>query len=529
MENERSIEYYDSRVRDVKLEDITSSEYNARALRKLRDNDPDKSWISFTDDANLDVYDVLIRDNDDMGWLGYLIGRNSQLERLAIYPCLEDIDESRIEALFQGISLNRSISKLIIFAKWEDFYLHHLSNFFRSNKNLTEITLLTCSDIGLETVRNLAVDLRDMSLESFRIARLCFDSDTYTFTDEGAVTAEVMAALSTHPKLEHLDLRVCNLDRSACLALGRLSSLKELKIIDSDIDTEGLKALACNFRCLESLELSHMSVDIEKEVVALSSGFLSLKKLKLINSIGDDALQHLVATMANDTALEVLDLSRNTSITAKGLSSLASLLQSDKCCVRELVLRDMHIGDDGVAALAEALAGNKSLQRLDFSDLFSMTAQVEIGISATGWSAFTRLLCDTSSVNNTYLSNHTLERCDISHAERMESFDLGYYLSMNKNKNKQHIAMHKILSSHLDFDLKPLFQWQLKFLPLIVAWFKTTRAKCPVWIESIDSLQRREISAIYQFVRGLPMVTVAGWRNLNMTGSESKKRKLDHL
>ena len=79
MENIRSIEYYDSRVRDLKLEDITSHEYDAEIFRKLRANDPNFTSINlysppFYGDEDDDFW---ISNNDDLGWLGYFIGRNS--------------------------------------------------------------------------------------------------------------------------------------------------------------------------------------------------------------------------------------------------------------------------------------------------------------------------------------------------------------------------------------------------------------------------------------------------------------------
>ena len=537
MENKRSIEYYESRVRDVKLEDITSNGDNARMLQQLRDNHPDFTSINLTNSAS-PYYDFVVSDNDDLGWLGYFIGRNSQLKSFNVFTWLEgDTNHSKIDALAQGFSLNRSISDMTICAEWGDFFLQRLGNFLTSNKNLTKIGLVG-SEIGLETARKLAVDLRDMSLESLLIGGLCYDSNSDTFIDEGVVTADVITALSTHTKLESLDLLKCNLDRSSCKALGRLSCLKELNFYASNVDVKGMKALADDLCCcLESLELSHIGYEDEKEVVALSSGLAglhSLKKLKLRKSIGDNTLQFVVAAIANISALEVLDLSQNTSITAKGLSSLSSLLQSDKCCLRELVLHGMHIGDDGAAALAEALAGNKSLKGLKFYDS-STSDHVATGITATGSSAFTRLLCDTSSINNTYLSNHTLEWFDTSYADRMTKIDFDYYLSVNRKD--RYAAMHKILKNYPEFDMKPLFQWQLKFLPLIVAWIGLARARedlmslsgMAIWRERSGGSQRRELSAIYQFVRGLPLLTVAGWRNQKMTGTESKKRKFDRL
>ena len=543
MENKRSVEYYDSCVRDVKLEDITSSEYNAKALRKLRDNDPDFTTIALTDTAD-EFDDFIVTNNDDLGWLGYFIGRNRQLKELFIYDWLEgDSDHSKIDALAQGISLNTSISMLGICSECGDLFLQRLGNLFKSNKSLIHLELFGF-DIGLASARNLAVMLQDMSsLESFQVERLCYDSDSENFIDEGGVTEEIITALSKHTNLERLHIWTCDLDRSSCMALGRLSSLKELKLCRSNVDAKGMKVLAGDMLCnLESVDIYRTSIDYDYEKeVALSPGLASLPSLKKIkmrrSSIGDDDLQRLVAAMANNTALEVLDISENTSITANGLRSLSILLQSEKCRLRELVLQGMHIGDEGAEILAEALVGNKSLKLLEFCDLFSRSARERTGITTTGWSAFTRLLCDTSSINNTYLSNHTLEICRTTHAAR-EAFpflEIDDYLSANQNQ--PHVAMYKILKNHPDFDMRPLLLWKLKFLPFIVAWFKASRRrwKWPSWTwgESISSLQRRELSAIFQFVRGLPLLTVASWRKRNQkiqdTGTDSKKRKFDHL
>ena len=491
MENKQIIDYYESRMWDVKLADITSDNENAEILRKLRDNDSDLTSVALANFGVVDEYkDFIVSDDDDLGWLGYFIGRNSQLKELFIWEWLEgNSDHSKIDAFAQGIGLNRSITKLRIDTRFGEIFLQHLGRFFRNNKTLINLYLFGF-DIGLETARNLAVMLRDMSLESLEVGRLCYDSDSGSFIDEGAVTAEIITALSKHTKLESLRLITCNLDRSGCMALGRLSSLKVLKLFNSNVDDEGVKAL--------------------------------------------------VGAIASNNTLEVLDLSQNTSITAKGLSSLSSLLRSEKCCLRELALRDMYIGDDGAAALVGALAGNKSLKRLDFFYEYPTLAMDRTGMTAAGWSTLTRLLCDTSSINNTYLSNHTLERCDTAYDVRMAPPEFRYYLSVNKTQ--QHVAMHKILKSHADFEMKPLFQWQLKFLPFMIAWFARfvlaredlmaskvmRRDELKLMRETFDSLPRRELSVIYQFVRGLPMMTVASLRNQS-TDTESKKRKLDHL
>jgi hypothetical protein len=250
----------------------------------------------------------------------------------------------------------------------------------------------------------------------------------------------------------------------------------------------------------------------------------SLKYLNLRSSICDDALRSLVTEMANMSTLEDLDLSGNNSITSKGLSAFSSFFQSKRCCLRVLGLCCMQIGDDGAIALANGLFGNKSLKCLKFHDSYSTSLRV--GIGTTGWSAISRLLCDTSSINNTYLSNHTLEWiCGYSYCINAAPPDIEHLLELNRGQDEAPLC--KILLNHFDLDMEPLFRWKLKFLPLIVAWLE--RARHSNVEESTKRFDCRELSAAYQFIRGLPSLAVAGYRGQNMTDTQSKKRKIDHL
>eukprot|EP00984_Skeletonema_dohrnii_P009299 scaffold3549_cov110-Skeletonema_dohrnii-CCMP3373.AAC.1 len=566
MDNQRNIEYYDSHVWDVKLENITSDEYNAEILRKLRDNDPAFTMIFLTLQFD-DEDDFVINDDDDMGWLGYFIGRNTKLQELYIIGDFldtpggeSDHSHSRIDALTQGISLNKSIEKLEISTESGDLFLHRLGNFFRNNKNLMHL-LLSDFNVGPESARNLAVMLRVMSLEYFHLEGLCYDVDSDDFIDDDGVSAEVMSALSKHTRLDSLHLCASKVNQKGCTAIGGLSSLKELSLRCNDIDDEGMNSLVGNMSSLSNLmhlmivgnnfitvsgimtlstflqskcrgllhlELSNMGIDNHK-AAALSSGLAGLRSLKYLglrNSICDDALRNLVAAVTNKSTLEVLNLSENDSITAKGLSSLSILFQSERCCLRELNLCDMHIGDDGAEALAKGLVGNKSLKCLKFHDSFLTSARV--GISTTGWSAFTRLVCDTSSINNTYLSNHTLERiCGYNLEDGISPPDVEHLLALNRRQDEAPLC--KILMNHPDLDMKLLFRWKLKFLPLIIAWLERARHSYVGDSSKRFHCRGRELSAAYQFIHGLPSLAVAGYRGQNMTDTQSKKRKFDHL
>ena len=184
----------------------------------------------------------------------------------------------------------------------------------------------------------------------------------------------------------------------------------------------------------------------------------------------------------------------------------------------ELGLWGINFGDEGAAALANGLVGNESLTTLKFNSP---------DITPMGWTAFSRLLCDNSSVNDIYLSNHTLTKIG-GYEYGMHSIpsDIVEYLKLN-NLLTYDAGFCKILNNHPDIDIEPLFEWKLKFLPLIVTWFEKAKPHLGNVNESAGTFQCRQLSAVYKFVRGMPLLTVAGYRGQKMTDAQLKKRKFD--
>jgi len=329
--------------------------------------------------------------------------------------------------------------------------------------------------------------------------------------------------------LEHLRLYQANMDNdeAAVLAAGiaRLPSLAKLDLSYNRIGDEGLQALAgglvnCN---LEEFNLSNnmFSVLGLRSLGELVQRATRLKSLNLCgNTIDDEGLQCLVEDMPNCCSLQTLYLSGNHLITSVGLRYIAPFFQSDKCCLKELWLRGINFGDEGVVALANGLIGNESLINLRF-DLS--------GITARGWATFSRLLCDTSSVNNTYLSNHTLETIG-GYSINVFPSDFVEYLRFNKLQNCA-AAICKILDNHPDIDIEPLFKWKLKCLPLVVRWLEKAKPCLGYVSESTGTFQCRQLSALYKFVRGMPLLAGDGYRGKKMkeieSKSKSKKRKFD--
>ena len=218
-------------------------------------------------------------------------------------------------------------------------------------------------------------------------------------------------------------------------------------------------------------------------------------------SIGDDGLKALALGLSRNSHLKILDLSGNTAITATGLRSLKQYFQSPSCALETLTLYDINFGDEGACALTDALGRNKSVKSLHYDVR---------GITTKGWKAFLKLMCDSSSPNNIYLSHHTLREISGCHRyihlparSAIRRSILGW-LKMNEECQTPNLAAKaKIMHFFPNLDMVPLFQWNLKFLPLVKSWFENTTSSND---EFAASIRNRELSAVYQFVRGLPML-----------------------
>ena len=278
----------------------------------------------------------------------------------------------------------------------------------------------------------------------------------------------------------------------------------------------------------------------------LQTAVLNLNELRLEECrISDEGLQALAETVNH---CKDLNLAGNDSITALGFRYLSTSLQSNSCRLEKLCLGAMNIGDDGAEVLARGLIGNKVLRCLQLRD-----DEDGIAITREGWSAFSAVLCDTSSVNNTYLSNHTFHQIDRGFDEEVdivEDDDDRVVLNLQLNmQHPQYAARCKILMNHAHLNMTPLLQWELKFLPLAVAWFERAKPCTSLTIceansasrrrvleESSDDFQNRVLSAMYEFVRGMPMevmksreelIVIAYDDEIAMAEEEIKRRSED--
>ena len=224
------------------------------------------------------------------------------------------------------------------------------------------------------------------------------------------------------------------------------------------------------------------------------------------NDIDDEGIEALVPALANNcNHLKYLCINASESITTKGWQRIATILESPTCKLEQFEATGKaynddwelpwlqiqnNIDDDAAAAFASSLVNNHTLRELKLNG--------NPLITANGWQDFSNVLCNTTSVNKTFLSNHTLTELLVRAPPLLQP-----YLSLNYDSDKKEVATIKILQHHYDVDMQPFFEWEFKCLPMVVGWLE--RASSIRMQRGFEpNIERRKLSCIYQFVRSMP-------------------------
>eukprot|EP00984_Skeletonema_dohrnii_P025672 scaffold14845_cov115-Skeletonema_dohrnii-CCMP3373.AAC.4 len=562
--------HHDALAAGVRIKDIASTASNRALLHRLKNNDPGLTHLSIdeSDDDYGDDDDIFqVREGDDLGWLGYFIGRNETLK--SSYVCYLPGDAEQRKKFFFEVQRNKSIKSVEILGNGI------ISEGF-SAMNLPHVTSLSLDcHLEREYAHYFALGLRR-----------CTSLKEYS----GPVTAEIVESLSTLPMLDRVglgndgsELLVEGLACNSSLADGVLNlshnnigdeglqalasslassgKVRELRLSRNNFGDKGLEALAESLahnralrvlsiaantaitkigvravsrilqsrKCLlEDLQLDRISIyeeggKILGDALSINTSLvtLSLKCWGNDVSIGDDGLKALALGLSRNSHLKNLDLSGNRAITSVGLRSLKQYFQSPSCALETLSLSYIDFGDEGAYALTDALGQNKSVKSMRFD---------ERGITSKGWDAFLKLLCDSSSPNNIYLSNHTLSLlsvCRYTQASSEVQKSILGWLKMNEDCQTPNLAAKaKILHFFPNLDMVPLFQWNLKFLPLVKSWFENTTSPN---VEFAANIRNRELSAVYKFVRGLPLLVANDFQHYLTRQVERIRAKISEL
>mmetsp|Transcript_33838 Transcript_33838/g.62190 ORF Transcript_33838/g.62190 Transcript_33838/m.62190 type:complete len:424 (-) Transcript_33838:127-1398(-) len=244
-----------------------------------------------------------------------------------------------------------------------------------------------------------------------------------------------------------------------------------------------------------------------------------------INSctIGNDNLQNIITAFGGLPHLERLSFGGSNMNGTAGFQALAGLLRDPNCNLHTLCLVNTGIDDASATILADALSDNHQLKTLNLnannignggaaafamalgnnSSLKELFLGVNRGITNSGWVDIAVALCDPSSINATYSSNHTLQRV-ANDASDLPTC-LNTYLATNSHNVKRQIPMQKIVVQHQDhLDMEPTFEWGLKILPLVVAWLDRVQVVLDLTEDGVKLMSLHKLNAINQFIRAMP-------------------------
>jgi len=525
----------------IKIKDITSNKGGKKLLHRLNNNDP-----SLTKYRLINVQQTYPDSHDEWAFLGHMIGKNKQVDTIDL--CMRHRKKTKTQCIpfYEGLQHNRSIKSFHLgcfdLRPWNSI-INNLCSFIKNNQNLTDLSFARCH-VGRGSARLLSSALRcreNKSLTRFEMSD--GDMTNESFTD-------ILEAVSLHTKLECLDLGefyYSIVEMARILSKASLKGLQHLILYNSGIDDVSCTALSlaiANKPELKSLILTENSIGIQgiRSLVAALTNCSKLETLKLgSNNISDEAVETLLPALSGMKHLRVLDLSSNIlttlrgfevisdckdlddldlcgnnlndegidilvcalkclsllklnlsyndGISSEGSKLVSTLLDNPFCKLEELrVDRDNFVEDEELATYANALINNDTLKVLG------------LGRSFEGWEAFSALLCNCSSVESTYLSNHMLSSLGFYRPPRQDFENQMRYLEMNQNTNKKQVAMRKIILVHDDIDMQPFFKYDLKMLPLMMKWLETA-ADIPMDFET--HIDERKLSSIFQFVQNV--------------------------
>ena len=289
--------------------------------------------------------------------------------------------------------------------------------------------------------------------------------------------------------------------------------LKELYISSNNIDNECAAALGNLLSNMGTLKTLMHFMDSYGDEILTSQGWVSLfttlqgsnLDLTLIDfsfgNIDDEGMQLLVPLVSRMSSLKELRLNDNHSVTPSGWIRLSELFQSPNSTLRQLDLDNNTLNDDVIVAFSSALVHNKTLKRLSLDECTDDNDNDLI--TERGWAAISTLVCNKTSIMDTYFSNHTFQSvCFDRYYEPNLPSGLKSYLELNGNKDKSEVARQKILQTHFSNEddtskIQDLLNMEFEMMPTVVEWIGRPAA---IWSDANVS----GLSAMFNLMRRVP-------------------------
>ena len=152
-------------------------------------------------------------------------------------------------------------------------------------------------------------------------------------------------------------------------------------------------------------------------------------------------------------------------VTYLGWGALCTVFRNPNSALESVNIGDNSLSDNLLTSFAASLVSNVNLEELYFDQRMSENIA----------DAFSRLLCNESSIIDTYNSNHTLQRIG---SEMNDNYLFPTHLSslfhINRDHGKVEAARRKIIKVHFSgtesSNMQPFVDTELEVFPLIIAW-----------------------------------------------------------
>ena len=482
--------YNDALAATASIENITEDEVHRETLRLLRDDDSRLSHLTLCGTfcgAELCTYadstgDYSPGSSEELGWLGLYAKKSTHLEKFGMYgrDIFKSCSKQSVDRFFEDLRKCNHFREI-------NFVDVDLAEFIETlgpkNGNITHWNLEDCI-LGVPGANYLSNAFQTM--KSLKELYIHYDDDIDHGVDDD-IMAGCIPSLAGCTAMRKLNLCNLGLSTNCCAALSavfpRMTNLHELNFNENSIDYDCVEDLVRGLAECEDLHSLSFSGN------AISDNGLAMLIRGLPASVHSIDLSDNGVTLARQLPLlrfKNLELWGN-ALSSGGPGVIAMSLANPEC---QLELLDLLwagiIEDDGAATLAESLRSNERLTTMWFE---------VSNITETGWNAFSYLVYDTTSIDATYNSNHTLQNLgDAS----LNSQHVQMLLELNSDEDKCRVAANKILRAHRHLDMRPFFSVELNLLPCVITWlerFAETRLDL-------------KLSSMFEFVRAMPMNVV---------------------
>jgi len=323
--------------------------------------------------------------------------------------------------------------------EWDIF--HILTPFIENNTNLRKIHLRSEGTSSMLSSLALALsDCKNKRLEGIHL------HDIETGSDFG----QLFASLTGYNNLLEIRVINCSIESKGSMALSALlqnpiSKIHKLGLHDTTLDDDCITTLGIGLIRNNSVKSLSMVIDSKVSSAGwatfcevLSHPSCTIENLYSRADLDDIGLNYLGDALDINTSLKYLDLSWNEPIPLEGLRGFVQCLRNPNSSLEQLDLNYCFIDDEGAIAMIREVHGNVSLKRLSlcgnnvttrglvviFSSLLNGGLTLEVlnllendinldELTEEDLRVLTRALCDKSSIDSTFCSNHTLHGIDL--------------------------------------------------------------------------------------------------------------------